>query len=117
MATASGRRNWPTEYDLRLLLGKPRLLWMRRKERRRESLAIAFLEASRYRKAAYDFIGARMEDPGIMYNFDLTEGDLGLSIRAHLGPGRHSCVSVFESGQEVGAGEGVRVDGERHHGR
>lgn len=67
------------------LLSKPRQLWMRRKERDREPLAIAYLEASRYRRATYDFIAARIDDPGIMYTFDLGPDDLAVDVGAFEG--------------------------------
>ena len=64
----------PTEYDVRRLLGTPRKLLMRRKERGNDPLAIAYLEAGRYRRDVYRFIARRIDEPDILYTFDnLTE--------------------------------------------
>lgn len=98
----------PTEYDLHRALSKPRQLWMRRKERHREPLAIAYLEAGRYRKTVYDFIGARIENPGIMYTFDnLTADSLAVDVGAFEGKwsrevySRYGCtIDAFELSPE-----------------
>jgi FkbM family methyltransferase len=98
----------PTEYDLHRALGKPRQLWMRRKERHREPLAIAYLEAGRYRRTVYRFIAARIEDPSIMYNFDnLTSEGLAVDVGAFEGKwsrevhARHGCaIDAFELSPE-----------------
>ena len=98
----------PTEYDLHRAVGKPRQLWMRRKEQHREPLAIAYLESGRYRKTVYRFIGARIENPGIMYTFDnLTPDSLAVDVGAFEGKwsrevsSRYDCsIDAFELSPE-----------------
>lgn len=107
MTDTPRRLRRPTEYDAWRLVGKPRQLWMRRKERGREPLAIAYLEAARYRKDAYRFISDRINDPDIMYTFDLGPDDVAVDVGAFEGKwsravySRYSCrIDAFELSPE-----------------
>lgn len=92
------------EYRVRRALGLPRLLWMRHKERDNQALAVAYLESARYRKDAYRFIAARMDDPGIMYTFDnLAPGELAVDVGAF--EGRWSSEVVSRYGCDIDAFE------------
>ena len=93
----------PTAYDVVRVVGLPRQLWRRRQERGNSAFAIALLESSRYRKAAYDFIAARMADPGLLHDFDLSTDDIAVDVGAFKGNwttailDRHGCrVEAFE---------------------
>lgn len=98
----------PTEYDVRKLLGTPRKLVMRRKERDNEPLAIAYLEAGRYRKDVYKFISRRIDEPDILYTFDnLSEDSLAVDVGAFEGrwsknvSARYGCrIDAFELSPE-----------------
>lgn len=98
----------PSEYDIRRAAGLPRQWWRRRKERGNDPLAISYLEASRYRKDAYNFIGARMENPELLSTFpDLTPGSRLVDVGAFQGRwsravvGKYDCeVEAFELAPE-----------------
>ncbi len=98
----------PTEYQLRRALGTPRRLVMRHRERHKEPLAIAYLEAGRYRKDVYRFIGRRITEPDLLYTFDnLTPESLAVDVGAFEGRwssrvyARYGCtIDAFELSPE-----------------
>lgn len=109
-ATQRRRRSLPhpTEYDIRRALGTPRQLVMRHRERNKDPLAIAYLEAGRYRKDVYRFIARRMTEPEILYTFDqLTPDSLAVDVGAFEGrwssrvSARYGCtIDAFELSPE-----------------
>lgn len=75
----------PSEYQLRRLAGLPRQWVMRRRERDKPQHVIDVLEAMRYRRPAYDFIGAMMANPDILYDFALDADDVAVDVGAYEG--------------------------------
>lgn len=108
------------EYRVRKVLGLPRLLWMRRKERNKEPLAIAYLESVRYSPEAYQFISATMAQPALLTTFDnLGPGAIAVDVGAFEGKwcgevaDRYQCeVEAFELSPEF---FGVLADVAREH--
>jgi len=81
---------------------------MRRRERGKDPLAIAYLEAGRYRRDVYRFIARRMEEPDLLYTFDnLDEASLAVDVGAFEGrwsrnvAARYRCrIEAFELSPE-----------------
>ncbi len=73
------------EYQVHRIAGWPRQQLLRHRERHKPQHVIDMLEATRFRRPAYDFIVAMMVNPSILYDFDLSTDDLAVDVGAFEG--------------------------------
>ena len=75
----------PTTYQVKRAVLYPRILVKRRQERHQPDFMRHALELTNYSRSAYGFIGARMENHGILCDVTLGPGAVALDVGAYVG--------------------------------